>query len=57
MLVTWNTMPRLAVVAFPAFGALAALLPNNWTRWGLVGLSAAAEAVLGALAIAHVVVP
>jgi mannosyltransferase PIG-V len=57
MLVTWNTMPRLAVVAFPAFGALAALLPNNWTRWGLIGLSAAAEAVLGSLAIAGVVVP
>jgi len=57
MLVTWNTMPRLAVVAFPAFGALAALLPNNWARWGLIALSAAAEAVLGSLAIASVVVP
>jgi hypothetical protein len=57
MLVTWNTMPRLAVVAFPAFGALAALLPSNRARWALVGLSAAAEAILGSLAIAGVVVP
>jgi Mannosyltransferase (PIG-V) len=57
VLVTWNTMPRLAVVAFPAFGALAALLPNNWARWALVALSAAGEAVLGSLAIAGVVVP
>ena len=57
MLVTWNTMPRLAVVAFPAFGALAALLPNDRARWGLIGLSAAGEAVLGSLAIAAIVVP
>lgn len=57
MLVTWNTMPRLAVVAFPAFGALAALLPNDRTRWALIGLSMAGEAVLGSLAIARVVVP
>lgn len=57
MLVTWNTMPRLAVVAFPAFGALAALLPNDKARWGLIALSAAGEAVLGSLAIAAVVIP
>jgi Mannosyltransferase (PIG-V) len=57
MLVTWNTMPRLAVVAFPAFGALAALLPSDKARWGLIGLSAAGEAVLGSLAIASIVVP
>jgi hypothetical protein len=57
LLVTWNTMPRLAVVAFPAFGALGAILPNKWARWGLFGLSVASEAVLGSLAIAGIVVP
>jgi Mannosyltransferase (PIG-V) len=57
MLVTWNTMPRLAVVAFPAFGALGAILPNKWFRWGLFALSVVSEAVLGSLAIASVVVP
>jgi hypothetical protein len=57
MLVTWNTMPRLAVVAFPAFGALGGLLPNDKARWALVALSAAGEAALGSLAIARVVVP
>lgn len=56
-LVTWNTMPRLAVIAFPACAALAALLPNDRARWALVGLSAAAEAILGALAVAGIIVP
>ena len=57
LLVTWVTMPRLAVIAFPAFAAFAALLPNNLARWGLIALSAACEAVLGSFAIAGIVVP
>jgi len=56
-LVTSNTMPRLAAVAFPAFAAFGALLPSDRWRWLLVGLSAAAEAILGAMAVARVIVP
>jgi hypothetical protein len=56
-LVTWSTMPRLAGVAFPAFAAFAALLPNDRARWALVGLSVVTEVVLGAMAIAGSVVP
>jgi hypothetical protein len=50
-------MPRLAGVAFPAFAAFAALLPNNRARWALVGLSMVSEAVLGSMAIGGSVVP
>ena len=56
-LVTWNTMPRLVALGFPAFATFAAVLPNDRVRWLFVGLSAAAEAVLAALAVAGYVVP
>lgn len=56
-LVTYNTMPRIVAVAFPAFAAFAGLLPNNKVRWLVIGVSAASEAILGALAIGRVVIP
>jgi len=56
-LVTWNTMPRLFAVGFPAFAGLAAVLPNDRARWLLVAASVVTEAVVGALAVAGYVVP
>jgi hypothetical protein len=56
-LASWNTMPRLAAIGFPVFGALAAILPGNGWRWALVAVFAATEWLLGTLAIAGSVVP
>ncbi len=56
-LVTWNTMPRLIVVAFPAFAAFAAILPSDRVRWLAVGISALSMCVLGASAVASYVIP
>jgi hypothetical protein len=57
VLVTWNTMPRLFAVGFPAFAGLAAVLPNDRARWLVVALSVVTEAVIGALAVSGYVVP
>jgi hypothetical protein len=56
-LATWNTMPRLMAVAFPAFAAFAALLPSDRWRWFAVAISAVSMGVVGALAVAGYVVP
>jgi hypothetical protein len=56
-LATWNTMPRLMAVAFPAFAAFAALLPSDRWRWLAVAISAVSMCVVGALAVASYVVP
>ena len=56
-LVTWNTMPRLFAVGFPAFAGLAAVLPNDRARWLLVAASIVLEALLAALAVSGYVVP
>jgi Mannosyltransferase (PIG-V) len=56
-LATWDTMPRFAADAFPAFAAFAALLPRDRWRWLLVGASAVGEAILGALAVARIITP
>jgi len=54
---TWNTMPRLMAVAFPAFAAFAALLPSDRWRWLAVAISVPSMCVVGALAVASYVVP
>jgi len=56
-LVTWNTMPRIFAVGFPAFAGLAAALPNDRARWLLLVAFAVAEAILGTLAVSGYVVP
>ena len=56
-LATWNTMPRLMAVAFPAFAAFAALLPSDRWRWLAVAISVPSMCVVGALAVAGYVVP
>jgi mannosyltransferase PIG-V len=57
MLDTQTTMPRLASVAFPAFGGLAAILPS--TRWRAVALATfvVAQLVIAAYTVRRVLVP
>jgi hypothetical protein len=57
MLDTQTTMPRLASIAFPAFGGLAALLPSDRWRWGLLLAFAALQAVYAAEVVQRYVVP
>jgi hypothetical protein len=56
-LASWNTMPRLAAIAFPVFGALAAILPHDRARWVAVMWFAATEAILAMLSVAGYVIP
>src|SRR5258706_5378794 len=51
-LTTWSSMPRLFALAFPAFAALAAILPTDRVRWLMVGISAQLMCALRALAVA-----
>ncbi|HXI45106.1 MAG TPA: mannosyltransferase family protein [Candidatus Acidoferrales bacterium] len=57
MLDTQTTMPRLASVAFPAFGGLAALLPS--TRWRALALAIfiGAQLVIAAYTVRRLLVP
>jgi hypothetical protein len=57
ILVTWTTMPRLASIAFPAFGALGELLPNRGSRIALLGLFAAGQVAFAVLALERHITP
>lgn len=57
MLDTQTTMPRLAAIAFPAFGGLAAILPSDRWRWAILLGFAGCEAAYAAAAVQRLVVP
>ncbi|HEX8025584.1 MAG TPA: mannosyltransferase family protein [Candidatus Limnocylindrales bacterium] len=54
---TWNSMPRIAAVAFPAFAGLAAILPTNRVRLLVFALLAGLEILFGVLSVLGYVVP
>jgi len=57
MLDTQTTMPRLAAIAFPAFGGLAAILPSDRWRWLVLGAFAVVQAVIAANVVQRYLVP
>jgi hypothetical protein len=57
MLDTQTVMPRLLLIAFPAFGGMAAILPSNRWRWILLGAFALTQVVFGAYVTQLYVVP
>jgi hypothetical protein len=57
MLDTQTVMPRLLLIAFPAFGGMAAILPSNRWRWLLLAAFAATEVVFGAFVTQRHIVP
>jgi hypothetical protein len=57
MLDTQTVMPRLLLIAFPAFGGMAAMLPANRLRWGLLAMFAATQIVFGSMVTQRYIVP
>ena len=57
MLDTQTTMPRLASVAFPAFGGLAAILPSTRWRAAAFAIFAGSQLVIAAYTVRRLVVP
>ena len=57
MLDTQTVMPRLLLVAFPAYGGMAAILPSARWRWLLLGAFAVTQVVFGAAVTERYIVP
>lgn len=57
MLDTQTVMPRLLLIAFPAYGGMAAILPSTRWRWVLLGAFAVTEVVFGAAVTERYIVP
>jgi hypothetical protein len=54
---TVDSMPRLAAIAFPAFGALGAVLGTGRKRWVVLAFFLAAQIAMGAAAESRYLVP
>ncbi|HEX7951135.1 MAG TPA: mannosyltransferase family protein [Candidatus Limnocylindrales bacterium] len=57
MLDTQTVMPRLLLIAFPAYAGMAAILPSARWRWVLLGAFAITQVVFGAAVTERYIVP
>lgn len=57
MLDTQTVMPRLLLIAFPAYGGIAAMVPSTRWRWVLLAAFAVTEIVFGAAVTERYIVP
>ena len=57
VLVAWDSMPRLATVAFPAFAVLGTATPSGWRRKALLTLFAFGQVVLICVSVSGQVAP